>query len=243
MLRSASSIVTKSVHFRCISTTTAKRSELDLLIKNAAVVFSDKKDTPVLDLGIKNGKVVEISSSSSSDAKEEFDANGLMAFPGAVDAHTHIAGIYQDIELDMFQESKCAAQGGVTTVMPYIRSGLCYLNEGGSYKDLYLKFLSHAKNNYHCDYAYHVSPIEGKHIQEMEWLIKSQGVPSLGEVFMFYGQHSLHGASTKEKQNDFLQLQTDEKYDLGYYDFMLRELGEIADRNPELKEYISWVSL
>ena len=72
MLRSASSIVTKSVHFRCISTTTAKRSELDLLIKNAAVVFSDKKDTPVLDLGIKNGKVVEISSSSSSDAKEEF---------------------------------------------------------------------------------------------------------------------------------------------------------------------------
>jgi allantoinase len=238
MLRSASSIVTKSVHFRCISTTTAKRSELDLLIKNAAVVFSDKKDTPVLDLGIKNGKVVEISSSSSSDAKEEFDANGLMAFPGAVDAHTHIAGIYQDIELDMFQESKCAAQGGVTTVMPYIRSGLCYLNEGGSYKDLYLKFLSHAKNNYHCDYAYHVSPIEGKHIQEMEWLIKSQGVPSLGEVFMFYGQHSLHGASTKEKQNDFLQLQTDEKYDLGYYDFMLRELGEIADRNPELKEYI-----
>ena len=50
-----------------------------------------------------------------------------------------------------------------------------------------------------------VSPIEGQHIEEMEWLIKEQG-SSLGEVFMFYGQHSLHGASTKEKQNDFLQL-------------------------------------
>ena len=123
--------------------------------------------------------------------------------------------------------------------MPYIRSGLCYLNEGGSYYDLYQKFLDHAKNNYHCDYAYHVSPIEGKHIEEMEWLIKDQGVVSLGEVFMFYGQHSLHGASTKEKQNDFLQLGEGEKYDLGFYDFMLRELGQIAEANPDLAEHIS----
>eukprot|EP00944_MAST-04C_sp_MAST-4C-sp1_P014593 g14593.t1 len=225
-----------AVHSRFMSA--ANGGELDTLIKNAAVVFADKKDPQVLDLGIKDGKFVEITASSSSTAKETVDATGLMAFPGAIDAHTHIAGIYQDITLDMFQESKCAAQGGVTTVMPYIRSGLCYLNEGGSYKDLYAKFLNYAKDNYHCDYAYHVSPIEGQHIEEMEWLIKEQGVPSLGEVFMFYGQHSLHGASTKEKQNDFLQLKEGEKYDLGYYDFMLRELGQIAERRPELKEYI-----
>ena len=73
----------------------------------------------------------------------------------------------------------------------------------------------------------------------MEWLIKDQGVVSLGEVFMFYGQHSLHGASTKEKQNDFLQLGEGEKYDLGFYDFMLRELGQIAEANPDLAEHIS----
>ena len=149
----------------------------------------------LLDLGVKDGKFVEIAKAGSVQADRAtavHDAKGLMAFPGVVDAHTHIAGIYQDIELDMFQESKCAAQGGVTTVMPYIRSGQCYLWEGGAYKDLYQKFLDHATDNYHCDYAYHVSPIEGQHIGELEWLIKDQGVVSLGEVFMFYGQHGLH---------------------------------------------------
>ena len=145
---------------------------------------------------------------------------------------THILQAYIRISSWIcFRSRGCAAQGGVTTVMPYIRSGLCYLNEGGSYKTLYKKFLTHAENNYHCDYSYHVSPIEEQHIGEMEWLIRDQGVVSLGEVFMFYGQHSLHGASTKEKQNDFLQLKGDEKYDLGFYDFMLREMGKIAQEN------------
>ena len=68
---------------------------------------------------------------------------------------------------------------GVTTVMPYIRSGQCYLWEGGPYRELYPKFLERAKGNYHVDYAYHVSPIEGQHIAELEWLLKEQGAPVL----------------------------------------------------------------
>ena len=195
-----------------------------------------------MDLCIKDGKFAEICEGGTADVSRSanvHDAKGLLAFPGAVDAHTHIAGIYQDMELDMFQESKCAAQGGVTTVMPYIRSGQCYMWEGGAYKDLYPKFLQRAeKAGYHCDYAYHVSPIEGQHIEELEWLIKEQGVVSLGEVFMFYGQHGLHGARTKQRQNDFLMLQGDDKYDLGHYDFVLRELGRIAESNPELADLI-----
>ena len=219
----------------------AAAQPLDVLITNANTISADRESMEMLDLGIRDGKFVEISSAGTGDASRAatvYNAKGLMAFPGVVDAHTHIAGIYQDMDLDMFQESKCAAQGGVTTVMPYIRSGQCYLNEGGSYKDLYQKFLAHAEGRYHCDYAYHVSPIERQHIGEMEWLIKDQGVPSLGEVFMFYGQYSLHGKSTKEKQNDFLMLENEDKYDLGHYDFMLRELGEIATRNPDLAEFI-----
>ena len=35
-----------------------------------------------------------------------------------------------------------------------------------------------------------------------------------------------------------LQLQGEDKYDLGFYDFMLRELGSITERNPELAKYI-----
>ena len=86
-----------------------ERGELDTLIKNAAEVFADKKDPQVLDLGIKDGKFVEITASSMSTAKETVDATGLMAFPGAMMSIPH-SRIYQDITLDMFQESKCAAQ-------------------------------------------------------------------------------------------------------------------------------------
>ena len=139
----------------------ASAGPLDLLVKNASAVLPDEDGPIDLDIGIKDGKFSVLAAAGSVNedkAADVFDAKGLMAFPGVIDAHTHIAGIYQDIELDMNQESKCAAQGGVTTVMPYIRSGLCYLNEGGSYYDLYHKFLRHAENNYHCDYAYHVSP-------------------------------------------------------------------------------------
>jgi allantoinase len=227
---------------RAMSTGGTPNNGLDLLIQNAATVQENDSVVRLLDLGVKDGKFVEIAKAGSVQADRAtavHDAKGLMAFPGVVDAHTHIAGIYQDIELDMFQESKCAAQGGVTTVMPYIRSGQCYLWEGGAYKDLYQKFLDHATDNYHCDYAYHVSPIEGQHIGELEWLIKDQGVVSLGEVFMFYGQHGLHGARTKERQQDFLMLEADDdRYDLGHYDFVLRELGRLAEKHPELKEFI-----
>ena len=47
-----------AVHSRFMSA--ANGGELDTLIKNAAVVFADKKDPQVLDLGIKDGKFVEI---------------------------------------------------------------------------------------------------------------------------------------------------------------------------------------
>ena len=210
---------------------------LDLVITNAKAVIEHEAELRTVDLGIKDGKFQQIAAAGTIDvstAAEVHDAKGLLAFPGLVDAHTHIAGIYQDMELDMHQESKCAAQGGVTTVMPYIRSGQCYLWEGGPYKELYPKFLERAKGNYHVDFAYHVSPIEGQHVPELEWLVKDQGVVSLGEVFMFYGQHGLHGARTKERQNDFLMLEGGDKYDLGHYDFALRELGRVARENPEL---------
>ena len=183
--------------------------------------------------GICEGGTADVSRSANVH-----DAKGLLAFPGAVDAHTHIAGIYQDMELDMFQESKCAAQGGVTTVMPYIRSGQCYMWEGGAYKDLYPKFLQRAeKAGYHCDYAYHVSPIEGQHIEELEWLIKEQGVVSLGEVFMFTASMGCTALVPSRGRTTFSCCRG-RQYDLGHYDFVLRELGRIAESNPELADLI-----
>ena len=50
-----------------------------------------------LDIGIKDGKVAQLSPEiRADDAAEIFDAQRLLAFPGCVDAHMHI-GIYQPL--------------------------------------------------------------------------------------------------------------------------------------------------
>ncbi len=61
---------------------------LDLIIKNVRVVRPNKNAVDLLDLGIKNGKFHTIAPEIAvSDAKEVFDGQNYLAFPGLVDAH------------------------------------------------------------------------------------------------------------------------------------------------------------
>jgi allantoinase len=68
----------------------------------------------------------------ASAAKQVYDGKGLLAFPGVVDAHMH-AGIYSPLAEDAVSESRAAAQGGVTSMLNYFRTGQYYLNKGGPY--------------------------------------------------------------------------------------------------------------
>lgn len=107
---------------------------LDKVIKNVQVVRPHCPNVERLDLGIKDGKFAQIAPNISPDqAKEVFDAQHLLGFPGLVDAHMHI-GIYQSLDKDAITESKAAAMGGVTTSLNYMRTGQYYLNKGGSYQ-------------------------------------------------------------------------------------------------------------
>ncbi len=93
-------------------------------------------------MGIKDGKFAQISPEiSPKQAKEVFDAQNLLGFPGVVDAHMHI-GIYQPLDQDAIAESKAAAMGGVTISLNYIRTGQYYLNKGGSYRDFFPEVLA-----------------------------------------------------------------------------------------------------
>ncbi len=131
---------------------------LDRLIKNVRVVRPHQSGVERLDLGIKDGKFTQISPEISFDqAKEVFDAQNLLGFPGVVDAHMHI-GIYQSLDQDAIAESKAAAMGGVTTSLNYIRTGQYYLNKGGSYKQFFPEVLALSEGNFFVDYGYHVAP-------------------------------------------------------------------------------------
>ena len=150
----------------------------DLVLKNLTVVRPGNDSVETLDVGITDGKFASLEMNiDPGHARETRDCSGLTAFPGLVDAHMHV-GIYSPLEKDAVTESKAAAMGGVTTAITYFRTGQYYLNKGGSYRDFYPEALEISDGKYWVDYSYHLAPIAGSHIDEMEYLLTEQGVPS-----------------------------------------------------------------
>ena len=72
-------------------------------------------------------------------------------------------------------ESKAAAMGGVTTSLNYMRTGQYYLNRGGPYREFMPEVLRLSEGNFWVDYGYHIAPIEGRHIDEMDSLLDRVG--------------------------------------------------------------------
>ncbi|MFB2922533.1 dihydroorotase [Aerosakkonema funiforme] len=209
---------------------------LDRIIKNVRVVRPHSSSVESLDLGIRDGKFSQIAPQISPEtAKEVFDAQNLLGFPGVVDAHTHI-GIYQPLDRDAIAESQAAAMGGVTATLNYIRTGQYYLNKGGSYKDFFPEVLALSEGNFFVDYGYHIAPISPQHIDEMQWLFEEYGVASF-KIFMFYGGYGLHGLS--DQQNLFLMINKDDRYDLAHFEFIMRGLTKLREKYPTMPDRIS----
>ena len=209
---------------------------LDLIIKNVRVVRPNKNAVDLLDLGIKDGKFHTIAPEiAASEAKEVFDGQNYLAFPGLVDAHMH-TGIYAPLGDDAVTESRAAAQGGVTSSLNYMRTGQYYLNKTGPYSTFFPEVLAVSKGKFHVDYAYHLAPIMYAHIDEIEDLIEKFGVTSF-KIFMFYGSHGLHGKAGN--QNDFLMTPQHERYDYAHFEFVMRGVKKAMERFPDKKDSIS----
>lgn len=215
-----------------------EQPELDLIIKNVRVVRPNLPAVDLLDLGIPNGKFLRIAPDIPvANAKEVFDGDRLLAFPGLVDAHMH-AGIYSPLEEDAITESKAAASGGVTSMITYFRTGQYYLNQGGSYAKFFPEVLSISNGRYWSDYGYHLAPIQGRHIDEMELLATEYGVPSF-KIFMFYGGYGLHGKAGKDAQRQFLMLDEGDSYDFAHFEFIMRSATRLMEKYPDLADFIS----
>ena len=214
------------------------RPPLDLLIKNARLVRPRRDAVETRDLGIADGRFERIEPViDAAQAREVFDARGQLAFPGVVDAHTHV-GIYAPLAEDAVTESQAAVSGGVTTVLTYFRTGQYYLNRGGPYADFFPQVLAASRDRYWCDYAYHLAPIEARHIDEMEWLATGPGVPSF-KIFMFYGGHGLHGQADRAAQRRFLMVEGDESYDFAHFEFIMRAATRIRQAHPRLAPHVT----
>ena len=211
-------------------------AEFDVLIKNLRIVRPNQTEVMQGDIAIKDGKFAEIAPSIAPErAREVVDGKQRLAFPGAVDAHMH-TGIYQPFEIDAVSESKAAAMGGVTSSLNYMRTGQYYLNKSGPYAEFFPEVLRLADGNFHVDYAFHLAPMMASHIDEIESLIVDHGVASF-KIFMFYGQHGLHGRSAD--QSSFLMTPPGEHYDYAHFEFIMRGVRRAMDKHPELASQIS----
>ncbi|MDD4781526.1 MAG: amidohydrolase family protein [Tissierellia bacterium] len=77
-----------------------------LLIKNAKIYTMTDEVIDNGDILIENGKIKEIGKNIDAENVEIIDANGLIALPGLVDAHSHIGGMnFSQVEsIDDFNE-------------------------------------------------------------------------------------------------------------------------------------------
>ena len=62
---------------------------LDILIKSGCIVDGTGNSSYHGDLGIRDGKIVEIKSNIDEEALEIIDATGLVVSPGFIDVHSH----------------------------------------------------------------------------------------------------------------------------------------------------------
>ncbi len=208
----------------------------DLVIKNVRVVRPNRTSVDLLDIGVKDGKFARLAPEiRAGEANQVVDGKNRLAFPGCVDAHMHI-GIYQPLAQDAVAETKAAASGGVTSSLNYVRTGQYYLNRGGPYRDFMREVLKLSEGNFWVDYGFHLAPIEAAHIEEMEACLTDWGVPSF-KIFMFYGGYGLHGQS--DKQNEFLMIGKDERYDVAHFEFIMRSATRMMRKHPDLAEHIS----
>jgi len=84
---------------------------LDLLIKGGTVVDGSGQAGFTADVGIANGRIVEVGRLSTT-AVETIDANGALVTPGFVDIHTHFDG-----QASWDETFSPIAEHGVTTVV------------------------------------------------------------------------------------------------------------------------------
>ena len=210
--------------------------KFDTIVKNIQLVRPNISTVKDSNIGIKGGKIITVQPDlNSSDANIIIDGCNYMAFPGLVDANMH-TGIYTHLSNDAITESRAAAMGGVTSSINYMRTGQYYLNKTGPYREFFPEVLDISDGKFHVDYAYHLAPMMGSHIDEIDYIIDKFGVTSF-KIFMFYGSHGLHGKS--DDQSNFLMIGPDDKYDMAHFEFIMRGIRKAMDNHSDKKDIIS----
>jgi D-hydantoinase len=159
-----------------------KGKSVQLLVKNAKVVNSD--GVREADLAVEDGKFAAIAQPGalSLDADKVIDAGGKFVLPGVIDPHLHLQDAYYKYEQLVETETRAAAFGGVTTVIPMLfrRS-----DPNESYHTVFPYLIDAAKKSAAVDYAISGMLFDDVQIDELEDYARQYGMTSY-KVMMAY---------------------------------------------------------
>jgi D-hydantoinase len=91
-------------------------SEFDLVIKGGRVVLPD--GVVQADVAARDGKVAAVGQPGSLSGARAIDADGLHVLPGIIDPHVHLQTFQDPFDVNVGVETRNAAIGGVTTMIP-----------------------------------------------------------------------------------------------------------------------------
>jgi dihydropyrimidinase len=162
-------------------------TEFDLVVRNARVVTAS--DTFDCDIGIREGRVVQLGMKLGAGARE-IDAAGRTVTPGGVDAHCHLDQPMPPPARnadDFNTGTRSAACGGTTTVIPFAAQ-----HKGQSLRAAVEDYRARAAGKAHVDYAFHLivsDPTPTVLKEELPALIK-EGFTSF-KIYMTYDDMKL----------------------------------------------------
>jgi dihydropyrimidinase len=158
--------------------------QLDCLVRNGTVVCPDLGPASI-DIGIREGRIAALLEPGMGlpPAGLTIDASGRHVFPGIIDAHMHWG--YADPPHEYTTETRCAALGGVTTLLGYFLK-----NE--PYDALFRTLVREAEGRAYVDFALHFGAHQEAHITDLGKYVKEFGVTSYKYFMNYKGEEARH---------------------------------------------------
>lgn len=154
---------------------------LDLIVRGGKIFTAG--DVFEKDVGIKDGKISEISSSISDTSAEVVDAKGKYILPGLIDGHTHMEFPFMGTVTvdDFYHGTKAALGGGVTTIVDFISPA-----KGQNLLDAYDVWRGNADPKVVSDYSLHsiIREASDENLKQIPEMVR-RGVTSF-KLFMAY---------------------------------------------------------
>ncbi|MEM8685767.1 MAG: dihydroorotase [Pseudomonadota bacterium] len=147
----------------------------DLIIKNGTVVNQDGEG--LRDVGVRDGRIVDIGSFSADQAGETIDCTGLHVLPGVIDSQVHFREPGLEHKENLEAGSRAAVMGGVTAVFEMPNTNPLTVTA-----ETHADKVARAHHRMACDFAFFIGGTRdnAKDLPELERLPGCSGV----KVFM-----------------------------------------------------------